>query len=411
METRLAAWIKETPDGREADAILRSCVHCGFCTATCPTYQLLGDELDGPRGRIYQIKQVLEGAAPTRSIQVHLDRCLTCRSCETTCPSSVQYGRLLEIGRRVVDEHVERPLQERWARPLLRYVLSRRRMFSALLWIGRLLRPILPSRIKAKIVASRSAVAWPARRHSRRVIFINSCTQGALMPSVDAAAARVLDALGVEATVAPASACCGAVAGHTGDHGAALDAARRNVHAWWPAIEAGAEAIIATASACGLQIKDYGRALADDTEFATKARRVSELTMDLSEWIAPRVDALTPLMANPDPDRVVFHAPCTLQHGLRRGSTVEGILRTLGAQLMPVRDSHLCCGSAGTYSLLQPAISGELRDRKLQTLLEGQPRVILSANVGCLAHLESGTVVPVRHWIEWVAARMAAPPP
>jgi glycolate oxidase iron-sulfur subunit len=283
-------------------------------------------------------------------------------------------------------------------------------MFSAMLWIGRLLRPVLPSRIKAKIIANRPAAEWPARRHSRRVIFINSCTQGALMPSVDAAAAQVLDVMGVSAIVVRSSACCGAVAGHTGDHRGALDAARRNVLAWWPEIEAGAEAIVATASACGLQVRDYGRALADDSGIAAKARRVSELAMDLSEWLAPQVDTLTALMTNGAPDRVVFHSPCTLQHGLRRASTVEGMLRTLGADLVPVRDSHLCCGSAGTYSLLQPGISSELRDRKLQTLMEGQPRVILSANVGCLAHLESGAVVPVRHWIEWVAARMATPP-
>jgi len=408
METRLAAWIKETPDGREADAILRSCVHCGFCTATCPTYQLLGDELDGPRGRIYQIKQVLEGGTPTRSIQVHLDRCLTCRSCETTCPSSVQYGRLLEIGRRVIDDAVARPLQERWARRVLRFALSRRRVFAALLWTGRRLRWSLPARLQAKITPKRPAAAWPDRHRSRRVIFINSCTQGALMPSVDAAAAQVLDALGVQAVVIPASRCCGAVAGHTGDHGAAIEAARRNVLAWWPHIEAGAEAIVATASACGLQVRDYARALADDPTIAAKARRVSELAMDLSEWLAPQVDALTPLLGQHAPERVAFHAPCTLQHGLRLGPTAEGLLRALGAQLSPVRDPHLCCGSAGTYSLLQPGISGELRNRKLKALLEGQPAVILSANVGCLAHLESGTAVPVRHWIEWVAARLKA---
>jgi len=409
METRLANWIRETSDGREADAILRSCVHCGFCTATCPTYQILGDELDGPRGRIYQIKQVLEGAEPTRSIQVHLDRCLSCRSCETTCPSDVHYGRLLEIGRRVVDQRVSRPVVERLARGMLRYTLSRRRVFAALLAAGRAFRRLLPPALRAKVLVRRLAGPWPLRTHARRVIFINSCTQASLLPAVDAAAAQVLDALGVEVIVLPASGCCGAVAGHTGDHSGALAAARRNILAWWPEIETGAEAIVATASACGLQVKDYARALADDPTFAIKARRVSELAVDLSEWLAPQVEALSSGLSAQGPERVVFHAPCTLQHGQRLGAIPEQILRGFGAQLIPVRDAHLCCGSAGTYSLLQAGLATELRDRKLEALLEGQPVVILSANVGCLAHLESGTKVPVRHWIEWIAARISRP--
>ena len=402
METHLADWIRDTPDGREADAILRSCVHCGFCTATCPTYQLLGDELDGPRGRIYQIKQVLEGAEPTRSTQVHLDRCLTCLGCETTCPSGVRYGRLLEIGRHVVDVRVVRPWPERAARAVLRTGLSRPALFALALRLGRAVRPFLPAQLRAKVLSPRDAGRVPERGQARRVLLLTSCTQDTLLPAIDRATARVLAALGVEASAEARAGCCGAVRAHLGDPQGGLAAARRNVDAWSAHLDAGVEALVMTASGCGIRVKDYGRMLADDPAYAARARRVSECTQDLAEWLWPQLGALRPLAAKPPVARVAYHAPCTLQHGQRIRGRAEAILEGLGAELAPVRDPHLCCGSAGAYSLLEPGISSALRERKLAGLTAGTPATILSANVGCLAHLAAGTDVPVRHWIEWV---------
>jgi glycolate oxidase iron-sulfur subunit len=407
METRLADWIRDTPHGREADAILRSCVHCGFCNATCPTYQLLGDELDGPRGRIYQIKQVLEGATPTRSTQVHLDRCLTCLSCETTCPSGVHYGQLLEIGRHVVDARVARPWPERAARAALRAGLSRPALFGLALRIGRAVRPLLPAALRAKLLVARDPGRAPPRGQARRVLLLTSCTQQALLPAIDRATARVLAALGVEAGVEPRAGCCGAVRAHLGDPDGGLAAARRNVDAWSPHLDAGVEALVMTASGCGVRVKDYGRLLAADPAYALRARRVSERTFDLAEWLAPQLAALKPLAAAPAAvERVAFHAPCTLQHGQRIRGRAEAILEALGAELAPVKDAHLCCGSAGAYSLLEPGLSTALRERKLAGLTAASPATILSANVGCLAHLAAGSAVPVRHWIEWVDERI-----
>lgn len=408
METHLADGIRDTAAGREADSILRACVHCGFCGATCPTYQLLGDELDSPRGRIYQIKQVLEGIPPTRTTQVHLDRCLTCLACETTCPSGVRYGRLLEIGREAVDARVERPLPERLARAAVRETVSRRRLFAALLRAGRALRPLLPARLRAKLGARRAPGPAPAASHARRVILLTSCTQGALLPAIDAAAARVLDRAGVAVIVERSAGCCGALRAHLGDAAGALAAARRNVDAWWPHVEGGAEALVMTASGCGLQVQDYGRVLAAEPAYAARAARISALTRDLSQWLAAEWPRLAVPPARLPPVTVAFHAPCTLQHGQQVRGVVEPLLAQLGARLAPVRDAHLCCGSAGSYSLLQPKIAAELRERKIAALLEGAPEVILSANVGCLAHLEPAGAIPVRHWIEWVDGRLAA---
>ncbi len=407
MQTRLADFIRDSDAGREADSILRACVHCGFCGATCPTYQLLGDELDSPRGRIYQIKEVLEGVPPTRTTQLHLDRCLTCLSCETTCPSGVRYGRLLEIGREAVDERVERPLRQRFARALLRATVSRRRLFAALVAVGRVLRPLLPPALGAKLLARRDGGPVPDARHERCVILLTSCTQDALLPAIDRAAARVLDRLGVSVIVDGTAGCCGALRAHLSDADGARAAARRNVDAWWPHLERGAQALVMTASGCGLQVRDYGRLLADEPRYAARAVRVSELTLDLSQWLAREWPRLPGPLTRLAPATIAFHAPCTLQHGQQLRGVVEPLLADLGARLAPVRDAHLCCGSAGSYSLLQPALAGALRARKLEALLEGAPEVILSANVGCLAHLEGATSTPVRHWIEWVDERLS----
>ena len=398
MQTRLADFIRDTPDGRAADAILRKCVHCGFCTATCPTYQLLGDELDGPRGRIYLVKQLLEGAEVSTRTQTHLDRCLTCRACETTCPSGVRYGRLADIGRRLVDERIPRPLAERAARRALLAILPYRSRFAPLLAMGRLVRPLLPRAVARKVPPGEPAGRWPATRHARRVLALGGCVQGAIAPGIDAAAARVLDRLGISYVPAPASGCCGAASHHLGARDAALAMMRRNIDAWWPEIEAGAEAVVVTASACAAEVKEYAELLEHDPVYAEKAQRVSSLARDLSEVVADEdCSGLAPVGA---PRRVAFHSPCTLQHGQRLRGVVEGILERAGFELSVVGDAHLCCGSAGTYSILQPELSRELLSRKIENLEAGRPEAIATANIGCFAHLATASSVPVRHWIQ-----------
>jgi glycolate oxidase iron-sulfur subunit len=403
METRLAHWIKGTTQGDAANDILRACVHCGFCNATCPTYQLLGDELDGPRGRIYQIKQVLEGTPATRSTQLHLDRCLTCRNCETTCPSGVDYGHLLDIGRAVVESQVRRPLHERLLHWLLREALTRPRLFGGALRVGRALRFALPQALRAKLSPGRAPGAWPRRVHTRKVLLLNGCTQPAMAPSIDAATARVLDAIGVQALVDARSGCCGAIRHHLHDPHGALQNARRNIDAWWPQLESGAvEAIVINASGCAMMVREYAWLLRDDPAYAARARRVTDASRDLVEFLGPELPLLLSRARPPSITRIVLQRPCTLQHGLKLKDNVEQLLGALGAQLLPVNEPHLCCGSAGTYALLQPSLALALRERKLANLLHGQPQLILSANIGCIAHLAAGTSVAVQHWIEWV---------
>jgi glycolate oxidase iron-sulfur subunit len=427
METHLADWLRGTPEGTEAESILRSCVHCGFCTATCPTYQLLGDELDGPRGRIYLMKQVMEGVTPTRQTQQHLDRCLTCRNCETTCPSGVRYGHLVDIGRKLVDQRVPRPAAQRWVRAALREGLTRRWLFDPAMRIGQTLRPLLPAALKAKVPERRAPGLRPRRTHARRVLLLDGCVQPAMMPAIDAATVRVLDALGIESIVAPRSGCCGAIRQHLNDGDGALADARRNVDAWWPWIEGtaagveapapGVEAIVVNASGCGAMLADYGHLLRDDPAYSHKAQRIASRVKDLSVFLAPERERLAELAVaaggqagtDPNPSRVVFHPPCTLQHAQQVRGAVEGLLTACGAQLLPFAESHLCCGSAGTYSVLQADLARQLRDRKLLNLQQEAPESILSANIGCLAHLQSGTPTPVRHWIEWVDRAIRSP--
>ncbi len=414
MQTTLAAEFKDTREGREAEAILRKCVHCGFCTATCPTYQLLGDELDGPRGRIYLIKQVLEGAPVTRSTQLHLDRCLTCRNCETTCPSGVEYGRLVDIGRHVVDARVPRPAAERGARWLLKEGLTSP-LFAPALRLGQLARPLVPPALKSKVPARPGPRArhWPTRTHPRKVLLLLGCVQPALAPNINSATARVLDAAGIQTLVADGAGCCGALRSHLGDGAGGLADMRRNVDAWWPLVQRGeVEAIVMNASGCGVMVKDYGQALADDPAYAERAQRIAALTRDLSELLPELLPALQERVAHaaesaragaPAPQRLVFHPPCTLQHGQRLRGGVEAVLRALGFEVqLAAAESHLCCGSAGTYSVLQPALATQLRDRKLDHLQAAGAAAIVSANVGCIQHLQSGTEVPVRHWVEVV---------
>lgn len=402
MQTNLADFIKDTPQGQEADAILRKCVHCGFCTATCPTYQLLGDELDGPRGRIYLIKQVLEGKPATEKTQLHLDRCLTCRNCETTCPSGVNYGRLIDIGRDVVDQQVQRPFAQQLVRTALKEALPRPQLFGTAMKLGQAVRPLLPEVLRNKVPEARDAGAWPTRSHARKMLLLDGCVQPAMSPSINAATARVLDKLGIQLQVAPKAGCCGAIRYHLNDQAGGLDDMRRNIDAWWPYVVAGAEAIVMTASGCGVTVKEYGHLLHDDPLYAEKAKRISELTKDLSE-IMPAFEAeLAKQLTGKISKRVAYHPPCTLQHGQQIRGKVESVLRTCGIDVSLCADSHLCCGSAGTYSVTQPELSYKLRDNKIKNLEATSPEVIVSANIGCLTHLQSGTDTPVRHWIELI---------
>jgi glycolate oxidase iron-sulfur subunit len=412
MQTQLSPEYQQRADGQAAEAILRKCVHCGFCTATCPTYQLLGDELDGPRGRIYLIKQVLEGAEPTRKTQLHLDRCLTCRNCETTCPSGVDYGHLVDIGRKIVDEKVARPAGESAVRWLLKEGLPSP-LFGPAMKLGQLVRPLLPSSLKNKVPAPQAAGRLPTATHARKVLLLAGCVQPAMMPNIHAATARVLDAAGIQGVVAPQAGCCGAGKFHLNDQDGGKAQMRANIDAWWPFIENGVEAIVMNASGCGVTVKEYGHILADDPLYAERATRVSALTRDLSELLPELVPALRPKLRHaPDASRVIaFHPPCTLQHGQQLKGGVEQHLAALGFTVQVARnEAHLCCGSAGTYSVLQPEIAYTLRDRKLGHLDELAPAVIASANIGCITHLQSGTATPVRHWVEVLDDALGAPP-
>jgi glycolate oxidase iron-sulfur subunit len=410
MQTNLDPQAKALPEAAEAERILRSCVHCGFCNATCPTYQLLGNELDGPRGRIYLIKQLLEGEPVSDKTQLHLDRCLTCRNCETTCPSGVTYHRLLDIGRAELERRVERPVGERLMRKGLRAMIPRPAVFDALLKTGRAMRPLLPASMQGKIPARAAASAKPrpSPRHARRVLMLEGCVQPSLSPNTNAAASRVLDQLGISVTPVARAGCCGATDYHLNAQDAGLDRARRNIDAWWPAIEAGAEAIVQTASGCGAFVKEYGYLLRDDPIYATKAARVSALARDLVEVLAtepldtlqPAGDAVTP--------RIAVHCPCTLQHAQKLGGAVESVLTRLGFDLSAVPDAHLCCGSAGTYSITQPELAQKLRANKMAALESGQPDVIVTANIGCQMHLDGAGRTRVRHWIELVEEALDA---
>ncbi|MDT4822749.1 Lactate utilization protein A [compost metagenome] len=405
MQTKLASWARDTDLGNEADAILRRCVHCGFCTATCPTYQVLGDELDSPRGRIYLIKQVLEGAEPTQSTQQHLDRCLTCRNCETTCPSGVEYGHLVDIGRKIVDERVSRSWGDRTKRTLLRKAMMSP-LFAPAMRLGQAVRGLLPESLKRKVPERRDAGALPqVAGHARQVLMLAGCVQPAMMPTIDAATIRVLDAVGIGARIAPGAGCCGAVSFHLDAQDDALAQMRANVDAWWPLVQDGkVEAIVMNASGCGAMVKEYSHHLRHESAYAQKAADIVALVKDVAEIVAPHAAQLRERL--PAGTRAAFHPPCTLQHwqGLRPLS--EQLLAELGFELQPFADKHLCCGSAGAYSVLNPEIALQLRDRKLSAISAGGPDVILSANIGCIGHLQSGTDTPVRHWIEVVDERL-----
>ena len=414
MKTNLAEFIKDTPEGQEADSILRACVHCGFCTATCPTYQLLGDELDSPRGRIYLMKEMLEGNQVTAKTQKHLDRCLTCRACETICPSGVEYGRLVDIGRNIVERHVSRSPLETLRRAVLRAVLPRPALFNPLLKIGQLMRPLLPAALKKKIPqAGTENLNWPAPRHQRTMLVLDGCVQPSLAPGINPATARVLERLGIALIKEETAGCCGAVTFHLNRQDDGREYMRRNIDAWWPHVQAGAEAIVTTASGCGTMVTEYGHHLAHDPHYAIKAAKISELSKDISEIVFAEREQLEKLLAKASSAasmakaRIAFHSPCSLQHGLKIRGTVEAILVLAGFELTMVSDSHLCCGSAGTYSILEPELSQRLLKNKVAALEADEPSTIATANIGCLTHIQSGTAVAVKHWINILDERLS----
>ena len=397
MQTKLQSAILATPEGQEADQILRTCVHCGFCTATCPTYQLLGDELDGPRGRIYEIKLALEGEPISRRTQSHLDRCLTCLNCETTCPSGVQYHRLLDIGRAYVEQNVTRPLPQILLRWLLRKTLPHTRRVAAMMKLAHVFKPLLPARLGHKIPDKQTPLDPQATPQARKVLLLAGCVQPVMTPRTNQATALVLNKLGIEVIEAAGATCCGALSHHLNASEEARRYMRKNIDAWWPYIEQGIEAIVITASGCGAMVKDYAQLLQHDPDYADKAARVAALTRDLCEVITE--DDMRKLHTGTQRS-IAFHAPCTLQHAQKLSGRVETLLRAAGFSLQPVNDSHLCCGSAGSYSILQPTIANQLKQQKLRNLQAHQPELIVTANIGCQMHLQTEAKVPVKHWIE-----------
>jgi glycolate oxidase iron-sulfur subunit len=398
MQVNLAKSVKSRVEHDELEQIIRSCVHCGFCNATCPTYQLTGNELDGPRGRIYLLKQMLEGEAVGPVTQNHLDRCLSCRSCETTCPSGVEYGRLLDLGRVIVEEKVPRPLLDQIKRQVMLFVFPDRQRFSWLMFVSRLCRPVLPRLLKHKIPVKQITEDWTASEHSRKVLLLAGCVQPSLAPSIDISAARVLDKLGISLIQVKSTSCCGALSYHLSEHDKAMALARKNIDQCWPLITQGVEAIIMTASGCGVTLKEYAKILQYDPDYAQKARQFSTLVKDMSEILLDQ--DLSVFKAGET--RVAFQSPCTLQHGQQLTGVVESILRKIGYDLTDVDNAHICCGSAGVYSLLQPELSEKLRDNKLQDLHLENADCIATANIGCLSHLQASSSRKVIHWIELV---------
>ena len=405
MQTTIAPELANDARAIAAEEVLRKCVHCGFCLATCPTYNLLGDELDSPRGRIYLIKQVVEGQEPTATTRTHLDRCLTCRNCETTCPSGVEYGHLVDLGRSLVEEKVPRSGRDKWLRKGILSLLPYSTRVTPLVKLGQSVRPLLPAALAGSVPRKQSPAALPNAQHERHMLVLDGCVQPSMAPATNVSAARVLDAFGITLKGVPQSGCCGAVHYHLNEQEEAKRFIRKNIDAWWPSIQAGAEAIIVTASGCGVMVKDYGHVLAGDSDYAEKARRVSELAKDTIEVLLDvlgKQDLSSYAEAAAKAGKIAFHAPCTLQHGQKLPQVTEALLARFGFNLAPVADAHTCCGSAGTYSIFQPDLSKKLKRNKVANLVAAKPDIIATANIGCQLHIQSASEQPVLHWIELV---------
>jgi glycolate oxidase iron-sulfur subunit len=417
MQTNLAPEFAGTPEGQQAQELLRRCVHCGFCTAVCPTYQLSGVEPDSPRGRIELIKQMFEGAAPTRETQGYLDRCLTCRNCETACPSGVEYGRLIDLGRTLVEAKVPRLAREVRQRRWLRVGLTSpvfMPLLKPMVRAGQALRGVLPKALRSHVPERRASGPWPQPLKGSpraRVLVLAGCVEPAILPSIGHATARVLAAAGIQAVFARGQGCCGALRQHMADPEGARRQMRANLDAWRAHLErGGVDAIVSDASGCALMLKDYGLLLADDPRYAQLAAQASSLARDLSELLPDLAQALKGRV-KPPPDVLTYHPPCTLQHGQKLPGVVEQYLGQLGFVLRPAREEgQMCCGAGGANAVLQPDVAARLRERKLGNLLAPEsekPAAIVSANVGCIAHLQAGTDAPVRHWIEILDSALA----
>jgi glycolate oxidase iron-sulfur subunit len=440
MQTHFSPAQLANPQVAETDRILRACVHCGFCTATCPTYLLTGDELDGPRGRIYLAKDMLEKDRPADATTVkHLDRCLTCLSCMTTCPSGVNYMHLVDHARQHIERTYKRPLGERALRSLLAFVLPNTARFRMALRLAALARPfraLLPRRLQALMAAadgSRRAplpgtvlgANLPAERSAsmtadraagaitiKRVALLPGCVQPALRPEINEAAIRLLNRYGVEVVVAKGTGCCGALVHHMGREHAAAAQAKADIDAWIREMDsAGLDAIIVTASGCGTMLKDYGFIFRNDAEYAAKAARVSSLARDVTEVLAQVLSA----RASPAPEaanlRVAYHSACSLQHGQKLNALAPDLLRKAGFTVLDIPESHICCGSAGTYSLLQPEMSTQLRDRKARNIESTRPEVIATGNIGCITQIVQATPIPIVHTVELLDWATGGPRP
>ena len=397
MQPDFSSVFLATDNGKEAERILQACVHCGFCTATCPTYQLDANELDSPRGRIYLIKEMLEDKPVTTVTQTHLDRCLSCQSCETTCPSGVEYHKLLNIGRHRLDQLGLRSKPEKLMRWVLGALMPKRRWFSVLLGMGQIFRPVFPASLKSLVPMKVAAGQLPTNRHSNQVILMQGCVQPGINPNINTATARVLNKLKVETILASGEVCCGALNYHLDQQAKGLALAKTNIDLWCNYLDHGAQAIVINASGCGNFVNQYAELLKNDTNYAAKAARVVSQTKDIGQYLA---DLNVKPLADAGGVKLAFHSPCTLRHGLKQHETVESLLINWGFDLTPVQDPHLCCGSAGTYSLLQPERATRLRTKKLAALTIGEPELIATANIGCQSHLQSGSELPVQHWIE-----------
>lgn len=424
MQTSFSLTQLADPDIQESEKILRACVHCGFCTATCPTYVLLGDELDSPRGRIYLIKNMLEADAPaTETVVKHIDRCLSCLSCMSTCPSGVHYMHLVDHARKHIEETYERPLSDRLLRRLLALVLPRPGLFRLALVGAILARPFakaLPGRLKGMVgmapvrLASPSSVdrpqVFPAEGPRRkRVALLTGCAQQVLNPVINEATVRLLTRHGCEVVVANGAGCCGALTHHMGQEASALASVRANVDAWTAELDGdGLDAVVVNASGCGTTVKDYGFMLREDPAYADKARRISDLTRDISELMQ---DLGLRKAADTTNLKVAYHSACSLQHGQQIKTTPKALLAAAGFQVLDVPEGHLCCGSAGTYNLTQPEIATRLRDRKVANIERLTPDVIAAGNIGCMVQIQSGTPLPVVHTAELLDWATGGPKP
>ena len=427
MQTSFSDAQLADPHMRESEKILRTCVHCGFCTATCPTYLLLGDELDSPRGRIYLIKDMLENGKPaTKEVVTHIDRCLSCLSCMTTCPSGVNYMHLVDHARAHIEQTYDRSLSDRLMRALLANVLPYQSRFRLALmgaWFARPLRgafariPQIGPRIAAMLAlaptkfAVREAFAPALQGFSsrKRVAMLEGCAQPVLQPSINAAARRVLARAGIEVVAAPGEGCCGALVHHMGREADALGFARRNVDAWIRLMnEGGLDAILITASGCGTTIKDYGFMLREDEAYAEKAARVSAAAKDVSEYLA---SLELPTIARAQKLVVAYHSACSMQHGQQIRDEPKKLLRAAGFEVRDVPEGHICCGSAGVYNIMQPEIAGQLKARKLANIARTKPDVIATGNIGCITHLAGGSGAPILHTVELIDWAQGGPCP